>query len=273
MSFDSLEESVDQGQPIHYYEFVVGGNYMRYTTAAKTEMTPDGKVWKPCAISDDGIKYSGESTTDQLNIRLPSGEAIAQLFMQSLPSEAVLVRIAHRNIGDDERQIKYTGEISQHDMTMAGVCRLTCETLSASMQRTGLRLGWQKTCPYALYDQATCKLPMEPLGVDIIVISVDGFDVQTDSLGGFPDGRFSGGFVRWDGGVRGMLFQQIEHHSGFTIRMFGATNPLTPGMRLKAFPGCARTVDACTALGNYSNYGGIPNLPGRSPFDGMPVFY
>lgn len=273
MSFDSYEESIDQGKPIDYYEFTLGANVFRYCTAAKNELTTDGYVWTSTAISDDGQKYSGESTSDALNVQMPSGLAVSQMFMTRMPSTTMLLRIFRRNADDPERHVVYVGEVRQHDIPVPGICKLTIETLSASMQRNGLRLAWQKTCTYALYDEVTCKLPMEPLGVDIIAIEVNGFDVRTDVLGGYLDHRFSGGFVRWDAGKRGIIFHQIEQHIGFDIKIFGVENAIYPGLRARVFPGCARTTEACIALGNYDNYGGAPRLPGRSPFDGNPVFY
>lgn len=273
MPYEDFEKSIEDGQPIEFYAFVLGSNTFRYTNSAKDEMTPDGFIWKSAAISTDGIKQTGESTTDATAFTMPSNITPAQIYATSPPSGNMVVRILKKQRADAEVRVAYVGEVSQVDFDAAGQAVMTCETLSASMQRTGLRLSWQRTCPYALYDPVTCKVDPEPLAVEIKILQVDGFWVRTDQTGAFPDGRFSGGFVRWAAAARGMEYRQIESHVGFDLKMFGVTNDLYVGQVLKVFPGCQRTVAACQAFNNLGNYGGIPNMPGRSPFDGNPVFY
>jgi hypothetical protein len=44
-------------------------------------------------------------------------------------------------------------------------------------------------------------------------------------------------------------------------------------MIVAAYPGCPRTIAVCDArFANHLRYGGVPHLPGKSPFDGDPVF-
>ena len=273
MSYDAFEESTEDGQPIEFYSFVIGSTTFRFTNGPKAVMTPDGFIWKPAPISTDGIRQSGEAVSDAMQIIMPSGLSPAQIYVNSPPSTAMVVRVLKKQVADNEIKIKYIGTVSQCDFSSPGQATLTCETLSASMSRQGLRLPWQKTCPYALYDPVTCGVDMNAYAVPLRVLAIDEFDVQTDSAGAHPDGYFAGGFVAWDGGPRGMEYRTIESHTGFFIQMFGVTNDLYVGQQVTAYPGCQRTVAACQAFDNLPRYGGIPSLPGRSPFDGTPIFY
>lgn len=273
MSYDQYEESTEDGQPIEFYEFIIADTTFRFTNGPRQVMTNDGRVWKAAPISTDGIKVTGESTSDALQMMVPSGIAPAQIYINSPPSSAMLVRVFKKQLEDNEIVVKYQGTVSQVDFSDPGVAKLTCETLSASMQRTGLRLQWARTCQYALYDPVTCKVNKADWGVAIRVLQVDGFDVRTDSLGAYPDGRFSGGFIEWDGGARGPEYRTIESHSGFDLVMFGPANDLFVGMVGTAYPGCRRTIEACESFNNRDNSSAIPNMPGVSPFDGTPIFY
>jgi hypothetical protein len=55
--------------------------------------------------------------------------------------------------------------------------------------------------------------------------------------------------------------------------MFGLADGLYYGLAVNAYPGCNRTTTECVdKFDNLDNYGGVPDLPGKSPFDGDPVF-
>jgi uncharacterized phage protein (TIGR02218 family) len=273
MTYQQYDQSIEDGQPVEFFAFALGTNVFRYTNSAKNEMTPDGFVWQSAAISHDGFKQTGESATDATVITMPSELTPAMIFATSPPSGKMAVRILRKQRDDNETRVTYIGTVSQVNLDEPGKATVTCETLSASMQRSGLRLPWQRTCPYALYDPVTCGVDPEPLAVNVKILQVSGFWVRTDVAGSYPDGRFAGGFFRWNAAARGLEYRQIEAHVGFDLRLFGVINDLYVGQELQIFPGCARTVAACLSFDNLGRYGGVPNMPGRSPFDGNPVFY
>jgi len=84
---------------------------------------------------------------------------------------------------------------------------------------------------------------------------------------------FDGGFIEWQHPVRGTEFLVIETQNGNACEMFGDTGGLYYNLAVTAYPGCKRTTDDCgTKFNNLDNFGGVPDLPGKSPFDGDPVF-
>lgn len=276
MSFDAFESSVEQGRPVFGYRFTLGPTVWRYTSAAEDFTDSDGNVWTAVAISDDGVKQTGESTTDALSLKAPITIGPVQVHMTTPPATPIQVAIMRTHVSDDEKQmvVFYSGEVSQVNYPTPGQATLTCQTTSASMQRSGLRLPWQRACPYALYDPLTCKVDKTAYAVTLRILSVDGFTVTTDAAGGQADGYFNGGFLEWDHPVRGKEFRGIETHVGNVLAIFGMTDDMYAGLVVTAYPGCTRTLSTCGGkFNNQLNYGGIPNLPGRSPFDGNPVFY
>lgn len=281
MPFGTIEESLEFGQPIHLYAFRLGDTTWRYCTADRDVTTiemvgePPAEVtrtWKAVPISDEGIRQSGEAATDAMTITAPSNIGPVQTHVVTPPSALIRVAIFHKHNGSDDIAAVYAGEITQIDFPKPGVAKITAEALSATMQRDGLRLAWQRTCPYALYDQVTCKVDKSLHGVAGTVTAVVGLGVTIPGLSAHAEGFFAGGFIEWQDPIIGFEFRAIESHTGDALVMFGDTNDIHVGLTVTAYPGCARTVAACTAFGNLPNYGGIPHMPGRSPFDGNPVF-
>ena len=268
MSYADFETSVELAQPIRLYAFTIGTRTWRYNSTDAQVLTSDGKVWLPASIEDDGVKQSGESTTDALTIRAQSNIAPAQLFKLATPSAAMAVVISEKHVDDSEVYVQYVGEVSQFSEDTPGTATFTCETISASFEREGLRIGWQRACPYALYDQATCKVQKESYRITSTVVAINGMDI---TINGMPAGstNFSGGFIEWEHPVKGHERIGIEAQSENAVVLFGFPTELYVGMTILVYRGCNQTPDSCKSFGNYANYGGFPSLPGKSPFDGL----
>ena len=110
-------------------------------------------------------------------------------------------------------------------------------------------------------------------GVAAVATIAEFGEIQATALTAHPVGYFSGGFIEWVDPDRGIERRAIESHlAGGVIKLFGSADGTSVGMSFTAYPGCARTTTACNSFNNIGNYGGIPNLDGKSPFDGNPVF-
>lgn len=277
---------------IQLYEFALGVKVWRYTTNAENVSDPSGNVWEAVTISDDGVKQSGESTSDALSLTVSSDIIPARLFMFSPPSRPIEIAIYRASFAEktatswlegsdstvDSRVLPvtalraiYMGEISQCSFPTPGEAVFTCETISASMRREGLRLGWQKGCPYLVYDEATCKLSKAAFAAVFTVQSISGNTINVTSTVTDP-AEFSGGFIEYEHPIKGSDVMPIEYATSGAFVTFGFSADFYVGMTITAYPGCSGTPDACKARGNYLQYGGFENLPGKSPFDGDPVF-
>ena len=271
MTFNTTETSTDDGRPIYLYAFSLGAATWRYTSS-DADVTVNGFNWAALPISDDGVKLTGEATTDGLSITAPSTIAPVQMFIGTPPSGVFMVRIFHYHEGDTDAVLGYIGEILQVGQPEPGSAVISCDTISASMQRDGLRLGWQRTCPYALYDM-NCKADKTVHEMAARVFEVAGNKVTFQGMDALADGVLNGGFIEWTHPTRGIEYRGIEEQVGAVCTMFGLADGLYYGLAVKAYPGCARTVSDCTnKFNNLPNYGGVPDMPGKSPFDGDPVF-
>ena len=279
MSYDDLEVSVDAGRPIELFRFIMSNGLTWYYTSADQDITAAGFLFRSAAISRDSIKQTGEYATDALQLTVPSSIGPAQIYMTSPPSRPINVTIGEKHADSDEIVIGYIGEISQVNFPFPGRAVMTCESLASTFAREGLRLGWQRTCPYALFDPVTCKLDKASRAIAFTVLTIDGFDITVDLATSQDTGQLDGGFIEWNHPIRGIEFLAIESHEELTtgeanarIKLFTPPGELFEGATGNVFPGCNFTPARCQEFGNYDNYGGHPDMPGKSPFDGDPVF-
>ena len=272
MSLSVRDQSIESGQPIHLYEFALDSIVWRYA-AASEDVERDGHKWRAVSISHDGINQTGDASADALTISASSTIGPVTAHMGTPPAQAIQVRIRETHHGETDSAVVYVGEIAQVDFGAPGEARIVCETLSASMRRDGLRLPWQRTCPYALYDPLTCRIDKASWAVQMVVLSVEGRQITVSTVDGKADSWFDGGFLEWNDPVRGKEFKTIESQVGTTMVIFGMPDGLHAGLEVTAYPGCTRDVAGCNKFGNRVNYGGFDAMPGRSPFDGNPIFY
>ncbi len=277
MSFNEYEQSIEDGRPVVFYSFTLGNVTWRYTSADEN-LSVGGHEWVAAAISDDGSKQTGETVNDITTIEAPNWIGPATVFMSGAPSKNVQVGIFTKHEGDSELTVTYLGEITQINYPMPGRCRIACETLASTMEREGLRFGWQRTCTYSLYDPLNCKVDKAAWGVTFTVLSIDAFTLTVDLATTRATDHFNGGFIEWAHPIRGSEFLPIDEHTQLTgtpnarMVLFSDPGDLFVGATGTAYPGCNFTPANCQAFGNYDNYGGVPDMPGKSPFDGDPVF-
>lgn len=272
MSFSEIEISNDDGRPISLYAWSLGAATWRYTSS-DADVVLAGYRWKAVPISDDGVKLTGEANTETLTITAPNTIAPVQMYIGTPPSQPMILSIFHYHEGDTDAILNYQGEVQQVGQPTPGTAIIYINTLSASMQRDGLRLGFQRTCPFALYDPRTCKADPEAHAVELRVFEVVDNTVTLQGMEDIDDGFFNGGFLQWSHPTRGLEYRGIELQVGAQCTMFGLADGLYYGLTVKAYPGCDRLTKTCAdKFNNLPNYGGVPDMPGTSPFDGNPVF-
>lgn len=289
MNFDELEVSTQDGKPIALYEFTQGlystnGRGWFFNTSDR-DITWDHPlygsiVYKAESISDDGVTISGGNEDNEAAITVPVINAVSQLFNGTPPSVQINVTIRRIHYEDDEAPIYWMGFISSRKTTAPGQATLRCNALIATFSRGGLRLAYERQCPHPLYVTTTCKAIKVPLAG--VVVSLTGNSIVADIFATKDDGRFNAGYLEWT--IVGTLTEsrQIDQHVGNTVTILGATDGLSVGQSFTAYIGCLHNREDChgsftnatddPANGNLGNYGGFAHMPGKSPYDGDPVF-
>lgn len=276
------------------YEFSLGPLVWRYAGSMDDIVDTNGNRWEAASISHERINQSGEAVADAGRLTASASLVPSQIWMLSPPSRPMTLRIltvnlekasydypggeviepASHDVNVELPQVQYIGEILQCSLAEPGKVVFDVETLSATMSRAGLRLGWQRQCPHAVYDPNTCKANKAAEEINAVVDSVNGAQVLIAYAGSFLDDRFAGGLLEFEHPLKGEEVLTIEANTDKMLTIFGTTQDLYPGLAVRLFRGCAQTPASCQSFGNYDNYGGIPHLPGKSPFNGVdsPIF-
>jgi uncharacterized phage protein (TIGR02218 family) len=272
MSFDSREISRQDGQPIRLYEFSRGPLHFTYCTS-DIDVTVGGKTFKHENISDNGINFSGQGVTaDALTITVPGDTEIAQMYLGYPPTDEVGVIVWDWHYGEADWLVSYVGSVYNIKWPSQNSCEITIWSLTSSLDTPGLRLCWQRGCPYALYDN-NCRVNEQDYLVKGTVQAYNGITMRVSQAGDYPSGWFAGGYAEWE--VQSGIIERrgIRQHNGLDLVMLGGIYGLTVGTPVNLYPGCARSTTVCSSkFNNLDNFGGAPALPGRSPFDGNPVF-
>lgn len=271
MTHDLRERSRADGQPIRLYDFQRG--VLRWTyCGADRDIAYGGLTYLAKAINDDGIRQSGETSADALTITAPWDIEVVRPFRGVPPSAEIGVTVRDMHYGETEAIVSWVGSISTVKRPAPNKCEIVCQSLSASMDRSGLTLSWSRNCPFNVFD-ASCKADRNAYKVAATVQDLTGAAVSSGTFASRPDGWFSGGYIEWDIGSGEIERRGIEDHAGSTLNLLGGSDGVSLGLAVTAYPGCSRVIQVCNDKFNNSiNYGGIWHMPGKSPFDGTPIF-
>lgn len=266
-------------KPIELYEFSrqSGSNlvYWRYTSHSAPVATAVDVVYQPLAIMHDDMKQSSDPTSSSLNVTMPYSSDFIQAFRGagSVPSDSVYLTIFRTHDTDDgaDRQAIWVGTVSSVRQTDNVTAELGCQTLSAQLQSSGLRLGWQRSCPHMLYDKR-CKVDPNDFKLAGAVTGLTGNQAAVAEFNGH-DADLEGGYCEWiltDGSTER---RGITNHSADTITIIGSFANLEVGTTLTAYFGCDRSGTACRdKFDNLPNFGGFTKITGTNIFNGEVVF-
>lgn len=272
------------------YEFTLGTKVWRYTTNPVDVIDVDDNVWEAANITDNGVSQSGEFVTDAFVITCSVDLVPARLFMYATPRNVMDIRMMSAALpnkteavpftGIDStlglapiavtnRRVEYVGEIKQCSFDGApGTASFTCETTGSSMETEGLRLVWMRSCPYVVYDELTCRLNKAAHASVVTILAITGNAITINST--LTD-DYAGGVLEVIHPVKGAESLTIEAGTANNLLIFDGTQDLFVGQVVTVYPGCNQTPQRCAEFENTLNYGGIKDLPGTSPFDGLSV--
>lgn len=271
MSHSARESSIAAGEPIRLYKFRRGVLVWLYTSAA-FDIPVGSEIYRAVrgGVKDDGIRRTGEISADRLKVTAPADLEVAQFYRGVPPSSEIDLVVYECHYGEAEAKVAWSGTIESVRWPSLDRCEISALTLLATLDVPGLRLTWERNCGAALFDRR-CKINRDLWRVDFNIQSSTGTELSVGSAAAYPDGWFSGGFLEWPIGSGEFDRRSIEHHQGSILRILGGTSGIP--LAVRAYPGCLRIAQVClTKFNNLDNFRGDPNLMGKNPFDGNPVF-
>lgn len=177
MSFQVYEESTDQGLEVELYRFsnAGGAHEWLYTDSEIPVVRPEG-TYLIGPIDRGEISSSGNLDKSKLDVTVAGNHPVAILFAVNPPTFGIdlVIRSGHFDDPDAEFVQIWDGRVLSCEWSDdAKVAVLTCEPLTASMRRIGLRRMYQKSCPHALYGDR-CRAVKSLHTFECTVVSITG---------------------------------------------------------------------------------------------------
>lgn len=267
MTFADQETSRYQGMPIGLLLFRYGtadDDVFAYTDC-ETPITFDGVTYQPEPNERDSIKINGTLDKSQLAVTFPQDSALSKFFDVYPPSQQVTLTIFQGHANNANFQMVWTGRVLgiKNDGDDA---IFTCEPLSTSIRRLGLRRKYGYGCPYILYgpsclaDQAAATITVTPSNADQNLLTLaSGWNGANDPS------KYVSGFATWLTRTGRKEYRAIINADVTSVTLGADVFTLSPGVTVDLVLGCTHQMGGCILHNNIENYGGQPWIPTFNP--------
>lgn len=275
MSYNSYEQSTDDGAPVWLYRFATGDTVSRFA-ASETSISALGETWEPKAIRHGRLIYGTELRRDKFTVTLPLTDDWAQTMLPVASHSQTSVRLyrGHRDDPDGEYRLRFIGRVTDV-RPVNNKAEIQCSTEMTGMRAKALLPRVQPGCRHALYGASSgrtsgCNLNRADWEVAGSVTAVNGRVLTVAAASGYDDGYFSYGILDYDGALA-----LIETHTGSSLTV----QSLVPGLSAEVAsngsasvsiaPGCDLTSTTCkNKFNNLLNFGGFEYIPLDDAYDG-----
>ena len=248
----------------------VGRSQVYAYTDAERPFTYRGVVYQPIPIKLGEINSTGKLDKSLLEVRIPRTAEITDEFRIYPPSQPItlIIKQGQRTDPDGEFLAVWTGRVLA-SAREGNESVLSCEPLSSSMRRPGLRRNYQIGCPYVLYGdgcRANKAAATRSTTVSAINNSTQAITLPGGWEGSFSPGKFIGGMVEWITEDGTKEIRKILRRSGNVLTLSGYLRGLDVGYPVDVILGCNHQTSDCENLhDNIRNYGGFPTIPLTNP--------
>lgn len=269
--FNTVESSTQDANGVDLYQFRCGLNSWEFCSGEEPQIWR-GKTYQPIAISNNGVRQSGDASNNETTIILPISVVVAQMLVEDIPSKPLSVIVRRKHFGSADAPIFIIADLYSFTRAEAEMLEMNFLMISASFKRSGARMSWSRQCQHALYDR-NCRVKRDDYDAPITVQYVGDGRIGSNDLNAYPKGYFDNGYIEWTNSYGITQRRAIEKNSKTEMTIMGRIDMIEVGMVLTAYPGCARTTKVCQQkFDNLPNYGGINFMPGKSPFQGDPIW-
>lgn len=290
MTYEAAELSRTKAKPITLYHFFpVNGREYRYTDAEKPVTLPGTDVvFRPIAIQHGRLGATGTLDKSVLEISMPKTAEIGEAFRVYPPGEVVnvVVRQMHQSDPDKQAPVVFTGRVLGSAWESGSRITLSCEPISTSMKRPGLRRHYQIGCPHQLYGPHCLANKEAATTPEILVAAITGSTIILPP-GWIPSEwpvekrstqKFIGGMMVWSLDDSGQTVEYkrtiLQINGGTNVVLAGVPTGLAAGSPVKMILGCNHQMTDCRLVhANIKRYGGQPFIPVKNPFGFRNQFY
>lgn len=245
------------------FQFSYGSVAFRYNNGSSTIVT-GGRTYLPYPLKRTEVSASQEEARNSLTISADRMFPIAKAMLSAAPTSVIDVTLLNYNRqGSGTTSLLWSGRLASVTWNETDVVEMLCEPSTVSRNRNGLFRRYSKMCSHALYDSDTCKLNRASYAHTAAVSGISGNLLTVSSVGSYS---YPGGYASFDNGTYTET-RMIVSASGTTLNLLQPFAGLAVSDTVILYPGCDRTVTACTGYGNILNYGGWPYMKSVNPFD------
>ena len=262
MSYQNIDTSIHDGEPIELYEFVRGVDVTRMNTGAQ-DIVDGPFVYRSSPVRRSKTRQGEDPHKDSIKLTLPRGdnfarEYVAEVFEQTT---TLTIRRMHRSMTPSEAVVVWKGRIVDTEATGETIT-ITCESVFTSLRRLGLRERFETICRLRLYGER-CKANQPSYRVDAEISHHDNYTVLSMmGIGGHENGWFTGGVLEYAG-----LRRFIIRHEADVVVLSRRFFSIVAGVEVALYPGCDKSLDTCrNKFDNVDNFGGFPWIPNKDPF-------
>ena len=271
MSYETIEQSIEDAAPIYLYQFSQAAAVWRYTNQLET-VAYDGHNWLSSPLAHSDINQTGEIERDSVTLTFPIDDPFASQFIGRPPELVTTFTLFRGHRDSSDYFVWWKGRIASANTSGVTVI-LECESVFTSLKRPGLRAKYQRPCRHTVY-YGSCGLDKDDFAVASTVSAVSGVSV---TFAGTPptDNTYRGGMIGSSDGQLRMIQSQV----GNVLTLVRPLDVLTVGASVSLYPGCNRTKTRCAQFANagnasgtnIENFGGFSWIPSINPFAGGSV--
>lgn len=261
MTYQAVEISAYQGEPIELYRFSLGVDRWLYTSTQQA-LVYLGETYTPATITRSAIEQGQEIKRSPIDVRMARDNPVAAQFVAAAPEAVMSLSIFRKHVTDPEVILIYKGRVISPRWSGSEVT-FRVESIATSLAREGLRARHNLHCRHPLYSVG-CGVSKESFRVDGAVAGVSGLTVTVGAASSQPDGWFVPGLLIADSGAR-----MIVGHAGTVITLTAPIVGLGLGEAVRLYAGCDHLYTTCNGkFGNLTRFGGFPFAPKKNPFAG-----
>lgn len=283
MSFSSLESSRYSGKPLTLY--LVQGDSTDDAPLGpygycdgEIDVVRDGVTFHKWPIKRTKLTHDGTLDKSDVTVTLALGTELDDIFIAYPPSQVVNLTIFESHVGDDitveNCPAVWLGRIVQGGRE-ANELQLSCQPVSTSIKRPGLRRNYQLGCPHVLYG-SSCRADKAAATVTRHFKESSGALLTLDSGLGFDYGDYVGGLLEWvnvTNGTREIRTIANVSVDALSLTIRGLLRGLEVGTELSVTKGCNHQMSGCIKHNNILNFGGQPFIPLDNPLSQKNQFY
>lgn len=290
MTFGTIETSRYKGRPTNLFYVRYGeapNSYFAYTDA-ENPILHEGVTYTPLTIMRGKINVTGTMDKQAMEVRCSLNVPMAELFRVYPPSRVVnlIIRQGHLSDPDSQFLVAWTGRIVSAKRVENELV-MTCEPVSTSMKRIGLRRHYQYSCPHVLYGE-WCRANKAAATRSVVVSAINSLEVTLepgwDSEERQP--KYLGGLVEWTNSANDRESRTILRVlDNRRLLLSGYLRDLNAGDTVNVVLGCNHAcyfnedrslneeTDCHFLHNNIHNFGGCPFIPKKNPVGMLNQYY